>query len=291
MLTKKLLMYVAALIRQPGESFASVSVAGPVSGGSIHQAYKLKASSGDYFIKCSEAGNYPGIFMTESSGLEALRKTNTVKIPYIIAIGEVDGVAYLLMDYLEAGKRSSNYFKQLGVDLAMLHRNQNDSFGWNEDNYIGSLPQQNNFMLNGIDFLIELRYKSLVEMALKNKIISHKEAKLFDDLYRRLSNLVPDEPASLLHGDLWNGNVITGPDGKAWLIDPAVYYGHRETDIAMTKLFGGFDDDFYDSYNETFPLQPDWENRIQLFQLYPLLVHLILFGRSYWSAIEATLKK
>src|SRR6187431_2141951 len=116
MLTKKLMMYIAASVRGPGESFAAVSVAGPVSGGSIHQAYKLNTSTGPYFIKCSEAKNYPGIFMTELSGLEALRKTNTVKIPKVAATGEVDGIAYLLLDFLEAGKKSKDYFKQLGFD-------------------------------------------------------------------------------------------------------------------------------------------------------------------------------
>jgi len=290
MLTKKLLTYIAALISKPGESFASVSVAGPVSGGSIHQAFRLNTSSGNFFIKCSVAGLYPGIFETELNGLESLRKTNTVNIPQVTAIGEADGVAYILMQYVEAGKRKKDYFEQLGFDLANLHRNQYESFGWNENNYIGSLPQLNKYMQSGSDFLIEMRFKPLVDLALSNQLVSRAEAKLFDEYYKQLPNLVPDEPASLLHGDLWNGNVITGPDGNAWLIDPAVYYGHRETDIAMSKLFGGFDDDFYDSYNETFPLQPGWENRIQLFQLYHLLVHLNLFGRGYWPAIEATIK-
>ena len=128
-------------------------------------------------------------------------------------------------------------------------------------------------------------------MAINAHLMDATHAQKFNNLYKKLEEIIPEEPASLLHGDMWSGNFMTGPDGYVCLMDPAVYYGHRETEIAFSRLFGGFGNDFYHAYNEKWPLSPGFEQRVDIHNLYPLLVHVNLFGTSYLGGIERTLKK
>ena len=154
--------------------------------------------------------------------------------------------------------------------MASLHRNSNSQFGLNFDNYIGSLPQINSLKDNWIDFFIENRLEKLVELCYNSQLLDNKTKNQFNQLYYRLDKLIPNEKPSLIHGDLWSGNVIVNQKGEVCLVDPAVYYAHREIELAFTFLFGSNPEEFYKTYNEIFPLEKAWKSRIDLFNLYPL---------------------
>jgi fructosamine-3-kinase len=176
-----------------------------------------------------------------------------------------------------------------GRSLARLHRHTTGYFGHELDNYMGSLPQSNKKHTSWNSFFVEERLKRQVSLA--NVYFSSSDFAAFERLYVRLDELLPVEPPALLHGDLWGGNYMVAPDGKACLIDPAVYYGHREVDIAMTTLFGGFDESFYTSYLEEYPLEKGWQKRLDIFKLYPLLIHLNLFGSVYLESILSIIRR
>lgn len=262
-----------------------------LSGGSINQACKLETNRGDFFLKFNMNGRFPGMFNAEVKGLALLRSTNTVGIPEVIACGKVEENEFLLLEMLNASNKKPNYWEVFGKELALLHYNLSPLFGLDHNNYIGSLQQSNKQHLSGIDFMIKERFEPMVKLAYEKQLLDKKQLNLFESLYIKLQTILPNESASLLHGDLWNGNFVTGAYGKAWLIDPAVYFGYRETDLAMAQLFGGFDKEFFIAYNEVFPLQKDWKKRVALFQLYPLLVHLNLFGSGYRKGVLDVLKK
>ena len=261
-----------------------------LTGGSINNAVCLKTTSGDFFLKYNAADRFPGMFECERKGLEFLKTKNVIGIPVVITSGTFENNSFLLQEMILPGKRAKNYSENLGSRLAQLHRFTSSTFGLDHNNYIGSLGQLNRNTISGCDFMIQYRLEPLTKRARQNQLLATHEVTLLEKLYPVLAGLLPEEIPSLLHGDLWSGNVITGSDGQAVLIDPAIYYGYRETDLAMMRLFGGFDEEVYHSYNEAFPLYPGWETRIGVFQLYPLLVHLNLFGRGYWSSINQILK-
>ncbi len=260
-----------------------------LGGGCINETVKLSCSEGSFFLKWNQ--NAPeDMFPKEAAGLALLEHTGKIRVPQVVGHGEADGKSYLLLEYLEPGRRRDNYWETFGRNLAQLHQCTAPSFGLNHDNYIGRLPQKNESKKNWCEFFIECRLKPQVGMALYNQLVDARLHQSFEDLYARLPALLPQELPALLHGDLWSGNVHTSPDGHACLIDPAVYFGHREMDLAFTKLFGGFDPIFYHAYHEQFPLHPGWEDRLEIFSLYPLMVHVNLFGLSYMPAVERTLK-
>jgi fructosamine-3-kinase len=156
---------------------------------------------------------------------------------------------------------------------------------------MGALEQFNHQHTDGVTFFIQQRLMPQVKLALERKKIAAVHVHQFERLYIQLPQILPAEPPSLIHGDLWSGNVIEGPDGDACLIDPAVAYSHREADLAMTMLFGRFDDKFYDAYHSAFPLTQGWQERMDLWNLYPLLVHVNLFGDSYLTETVQILRK
>lgn len=172
-----------------------------------------------------------------------------------------------------------------------MHKHTNAQFGFTADNYIGYLPQHNNYHNTWASFFVHNRLMPMVQMAFDKRLLTSFDAQLFERLYLNLYNLFDEEPPALLHGDLWSGNYLIGIDGKPYLIDPAVCYGNREFDIAMTTLFGGFTREFYNGYQEVYPLLTGWEHRLALWNLYPLLVHLNLFGGSYLGQVQSSLKK
>jgi protein-ribulosamine 3-kinase len=188
-------------------------------------------------------------------------------------------------------QKKTNYWKDFAQKLAQLHKNTAPIFGLDHDNYIGSLPQSNRQTQKWTDFFISQRLEPLVTKAVASGLLDSQTAQRFDRLFSKLDQLIPEEKPALLHGDLWSGNVMTDEHGEVCLIDPAVYYGHREVDLAFSTLFGAFHGEFYEAYNEAFPLEKGWKQRIDLFNLYPLLVHLILFGRSYYHQVISTLEK
>ncbi|MEQ8418288.1 MAG: fructosamine kinase family protein [Imperialibacter sp.] len=259
-----------------------------VAGGCINNTVKLSCKTGVFFLKWNESAP-AGMFEVEAKGLKLLQDTGAVRVPEIINTGTIERKDYLLLEFLESGRRATNYSETLGRELAALHRHSSSYFGLNHDNYIGRLPQKNESKQSWANFFIECRLKPQVGLAAYNGLIANDTLLRFEAFYAKLPALFPEEASSLLHGDLWSGNVHTGPDGHAWLIDPAVYFGHREMDLAFTQLFGGFDASFYSAYHESSPLPPGWKERTDLCNLYPLMVHVNLFGTSYLPAVERTL--
>jgi protein-ribulosamine 3-kinase len=258
-------------------------------GGCINQGGKLKTTAGSFFLKWNDAKKFPAMFEAESKGLKLLRQQNVIRIPDVIGHGESNSFQFLLLEFIEQKSRSKNYWEQLGQKLASLHECSAGFFGLGYDNYIGSLPQYNNSNTGWVDFFIEQRLQVQVKLAVENGVANTDWEKKFAALYNKLPSLIAVEAPSLLHGDLWSGNLITGQKGEPCLIDPAVYYGNREADLAMTKLFGGFSATFYAAYQEAFPLSPGHQQRVDLYNLYPLMVHVNLFGGSYVHSVESIL--
>jgi fructosamine-3-kinase len=205
-------------------------------------------------------------------------------------IGVVETAEYqaLLLSFVEPSNTSRQFWETFGIQLAQLHEKSQPRFGLDHDNYIGSLHQRNQPHDYWPEFFIEERLCVQLTLATSNGV-SSSLVKKFEVLFKQLPSLLPVEKPSLLHGDLWRGNLIT-ETRLPCLIDPAVYFGHREVDLAMTQLFGGFDPIFLESYQGVFPLEKGWRDRLDLYNLYPLLVHLNLFGRSYEAKILNILK-
>lgn len=280
--------------RQLSEKFSqavTIQNTKPVGGGCINNAMQLATNQGIFFLKTNSAKAFPGMFKAESKGLTLLADANEIAIPSVALQGEHHEFSFLLLQWIEPGRRKNNFFEDFGQKLAKLHRHTNTCFGLDHDNYIGSLPQSNRQTENGIDFFIEQRLMKQMELAEKNNAISNSTIQQFHNLFKKLPQMIPPEPPALLHGDLWGGNYMTDEHGAACLIDPAVYYSHREIDLAMTGLFGGFDAAFYDAYREEYPLEKGWQNRFDIFNLYPLLVHLNLFGGGYLGQVKQILSK
>lgn len=260
-------------------------------GGSINKAAKVETNKGIFFAKWNDARKYPRMFESEAQGLQLLANTGKITIPEIIVrktIGETD---FLILEFIEGRKLSVNLWLDFGKSLARLHKHTAEKFGLDHNNHIGSLTQSNTPHESWVEFFILERLEPQIKLAKSNNVIGELTIQHFNKLFNRLIEIFPNEKPSLLHGDLWNGNYLVGNNGKPVLIDPAVYFGHREMDIAMTRLFGGFEAEFYHSYNEEFPLQQDWEKRVDICNLYPLMVHINLFGGSYVSQVEDILSQ
>lgn len=263
-----------------------------VSGGNINTAAQVFSSEGVFLVKWNLFGQHEKqvMFETEAKGLDLLRQTDSLAIPQVIGYGQYGEKSYLILEYIDPGKPEKAYWEALGQSLAFLHSHTQPKFGLHFDNFIGSLLQTNTLTSNGYDFYFEHRLLPQAGLALYNGLLSKKS---YDALFRlraRLPDLIPHERPALLHGDLWSGNVLVNEQNKPVLIDPAVYYGFREAELAFTKLFAGFDDRFYSAYEESFPLENGFEERVALYNLYPLLVHVNLFGSGYVSGVERILK-
>jgi protein-ribulosamine 3-kinase len=259
------------------------------TGGCINHGGRLATTVGDFFLKWNRTYELKGMFEAESKGLEILRATRALYVPAVIATEDLGEYQYLLLEYVEQSSRRRDYWTVLGQHLATLHRATAPSCGLDHNNYIGSLPQSNQPNKSWRDFFVFQRLDPLVERAIQKRLAPPAWHAQFEQLYKKLDSLLPNENPSLLHGDLWEGNVIVDALGAPCLIDPAIYYGHREVDLAMSKLFGEFEASFYDAYHESFPLLPGFEQRFEIYNLYPLLVHLHLFGASYVTPIQSTL--
>jgi protein-ribulosamine 3-kinase len=258
-------------------------------GGCINQGGKLQTNTGTFFLKWNSAKKFPSMFRAEASGLTLLRKAEAIEIPTVIGVGEEEEDQFILLDFIEQGPQAKSYWKHLGSRLATLHKTTNAHFGLDHENYIGSLRQINTTSENWIDFFVNQRLHVQLKMAVDSGLADSRMMKSFETLYPKLASLLSEERPALLHGDLWSGNIITTSKGEPCLIDPAVYYGCREGDLAMTKLFGSFPTEFYQAYDQTYPLLPGYDDRFELYNLYPLLVHLNLFGAQYKSPITGIL--
>ena len=261
----------------------------PVSGGCINYCFHLETSAGNYFLKYNDAASYPGMFKSEATGLQLLRDANALPVPMVHFHSEAKGFSFLLLEWIDGGRREKNFWKNFGRAIAKLHKVGDESFGLNDDNYIGSLRQSNSKHTDWKTFFIRERIQPQFKLAHEKNLIDSETMNQFEKLFDQFDKFIPQEKPSLLHGDLWNGNFLVNNSGKAALIDPAVYFGHREMDLAMTKLFGGFDPDFYNSYQEEYPLEKGFEKRIDIHNLYPLLVHVNLFGGGYLQQVKSIL--
>ena len=250
----------------------------------------METSEGTFFLKLN-FDHERNILAKEAEGLQRLRKSTFLKIPQTFGQGRVEDYNYLLSEFIDSSRQQLDYWEDLGLGLAHLHLTNSSTFGLDSDNFIASLHQKNLQAANWSDFFSEQRLEPLVGMAYFDKLIPLDFLKKFQTIYSKIESLFPNEKPALLHGDLWSGNVICDQEGKPCLIDPAVYFGHREMDLAFSRLFGGFDSRFYDAYESILPLEPDFESRIGIYNLYPLLVHLNLFGMSYLPGIEKIIKR
>lgn len=263
-----------------------------VHGGDINRSYCLYNGDVKYFLKVNDATLYPGMFGKEAKGLEALTKNiATIKIPQVIKYGLAGQEQYLLLEWIETGKPGKDSMERFGSAMASMHQRAQPYFGWEEDNYIGSLQQDNTKSVSWYLFYTEYRIMPLVRLLFNTVVFSKQDISVAELFCKKINQLFPQEPPALLHGDLWAGNFMMTSTGDAAIYDPAVYYGHREMDIGMTKLFGGFDQRFYDAYNSVYPLEKDWLLRLPLTQLYPLLVHAVLFGGHYVGASREIMKR
>lgn len=270
----------ARLTQDKGRPVAINSTAS-IGGGCINNASEIVTTSGRYFLKYNLASEYPDMFEKEALGLNLLASADSFRIPEVVFHSTAGEHAFLLLEMIESVSRQPDFWTDFGSSLAALHGHSAGMFGLDYDNYMGSLRQSNRFHSNWYDFFIVERLEPQLKLARDEGQISTSTIKSFENLYRKLPSLVPEEKPAMIHGDLWNGNFMVSEKGKACLIDPAAYYGHRESDIAMTKLFGGFPEEFYSAYNSAWPLEKGWQQRVDILNLYPLLIHVNLFGGSY----------
>lgn len=248
-----------------------------IVGGCINNAIKINTNKGDFFVKWN-TNSKANRFQSEYNGLKVLKDTNTIRIPNVLCFDD----DFLILEFIPPSNPNNAFWEVFGQKLALMHKQTHSKFGLDFDNYIGSLCQDNTQNKNWTEFFIQNRLQAQLSIGnFSGTLLSD-----FDKLFQKLPNLFPNEKPALLHGDLWSGNFLAKNGDTPMLIDPAIYYGNREMDIAMSKLFGGFNSDFYFAYNESRPLENGWEERIQICNLYPLLVHVNLFGGAYINQVK-----
>ncbi|GAA3577013.1 fructosamine kinase family protein [Snuella lapsa] len=263
----------------------------PISGGDISHTYKVETSANAHFLKVNMATNAAHMFQSEAYALNLISSTNTIKTPKVLACDTFNGTSFLLLEYIENKSASPKDFENLGLQLAALHKHTAANFGLEQDNAIGSLHQSNTRHQSWIHFYTCERLLPQLKLAKQHHLLSESECPSQETIQASLQLLFSEIKPVLLHGDLWSGNYIIATDGSPYLIDPAAYYGHNEVDIAMSKLFGGFAPTFYDTYFQVHKLDANTQSRIDIYQLYYLLVHLNLFGTSYYHSVIKILKK
>ncbi len=291
------------LISEKAGDAVKLNFVSPVGGGCINESFRVETSHGVFFVKYNDSGRYPGMFAAEARGLKLLGEKvvseltsarapgSDIKVPVVVAHGGDDRYSVLVLDFLHTGSMSQTFWDDFGKGMAFLHMHSSKEFGLDHSNYIGSLPQVNRFHPNWIDFFISERIENQLKLAFDGGRCGLDLRKRFENMYPYLCDFFPDEPPALLHGDLWSGNYMVSREGGPVILDPAVYYGHRYMDLGMTRLFGGFAPAFYHSYVATYPLEKNWQQGIEIANLYPLLVHLNLFGGGYMSSIQSILKQ
>jgi fructosamine-3-kinase len=248
-----------------------------VGGGCINNGARIEMTSGEsYFLK-TNSSTPQDMFAREAEGLTALAVDDGPRVP----VTYLHGPHYILMEDLNPTRRQDGYWIAFGRQLASLHRHTAERFGFDHDNYVGSTPQPNPWTEDGHEFFAQHRLTFQAQLASQAGYLSQSDLKRVESLCQKLPDLVPDQPASLIHGDLWSGNAMTADQGEPALIDPAVHYGWAEAELGMTSLFGGFPAEFYDSYEEANPLEPGWRARLSLYNLYHVLNHVNLFGAGY----------
>jgi fructosamine-3-kinase len=261
----------------------------PIGGGNISRAYAVKTSKGNFFIKTNRAG-LVDMFEKETNNFDWLKKAIPDATPSIVGYGTSDHRSFFVLQLIQAGRKSTTFWADFGRTLAQLHQYSHPQFGLDYNNYIGTFQQDNQYKSNWIDFFIENRLQPQALQA--SELLGTEVMQQLDKLYNRLPELLTQGKPSLLHGDLWSGNFTVNEKGGVCLVDPATYFGNREIEIAFTKLFGGFEEDFYAAYQEVLPLDKGFfDSRVDIYNLYPLLVHVNLFGGWYIAQVRETLKR
>ncbi len=261
-----------------------------ISGGDINDVYLVKTKENDFVLKVNSFSKFPKMFEKEKKGLEKISKTGA-NSPKIIQVFKNSKHQFLLLEFIKEEKIQNGFWRKFAEDLVKIHKTTSSSFGLDYDNYIGSLTQNNSSKKTWESFFIENRILPLVQLAFDQNILQNKHNMLFESLFSRLNEILPVEQPSLVHGDLWSGNLMNSLGVSPVFIDPAIYFGNREMDIAMTQMFGGFNNSYIQFYSEKFPLEKGWEERLKIHNLYPNLVHLLLFGKSYLRGIERVIEK
>lgn len=280
----------AAIAERTGIPFRWCS-ASPVRGGSIHRAWHVADGFRHYFVKTNEPAAAP-MFAAEAQGLQALCVAAVVPTPTFVALGQTEAQAFLVLEYLDLATLDQTGGAQLGTALAQLHRVTGDSFGWTQDNFIGATPQHNAPHPSWPHFFGERRLRPQLQLALQNGMDKSLVAKGYAVADRIGGLFIDYQPAaSLLHGDLWSGNAAQSSDGTVVIFDPACYHGDRETDIAMAELFGGFPASFHVAYRAAWPLDPGYETRKLLYNLYHILNHFNLFGSAYLGQAQRMIER
>lgn len=262
-----------------------------VNGGSINDVYCLQTTGNKLLIKINNELTYPGMFECERAGLESIGKTGAIAVPAVVLLSNFNGHSFLVLEWISSCRPTIKSSLTLAGQLANLHRCSAGSFGLPYSNYMGSLSQSNRPRDTWSDFFIRERLLPQVNMAADKNLLIKSDLDKFEMIYKKLPDLFQEEAPALIHGDLWSGNYLISEQELPYLIDPAITNGHREFDMAMTTLFGGFLREFYDAYHESFPLAAGWEQRIDLWNLYPLLVHLNLFGVGYLGQLRSNLNR
>ncbi len=268
-------------------NYGTVISSQPVHGGCINRGAVLKTLSGDTFFLKTNHNSPPNMFTCEVAGLDELRVNDGPTVPETY----IHGPNFLLMQDLAPTAKSSDYWQIFGRKLAHLHLHTRPEFGFAHDNYIGSTEQPNIWTQTGYDFFAEQRLLFQISLARERGLVSQFEVHQVEHLISRLPELIPEQPASLSHGDLWSGNAISDFNGNPAIIDPAAHYGWAEAELAMTTLFGSFPTSFYNAYEEIRPLSSGYQARFPIYNLYHLLNHLNLFGSSYLSQVQTILRK
>jgi fructosamine-3-kinase len=266
---------------------ASIRSLASVSGGDIADSYRVETESGErLFIKTYRSGP-TGIGEAEAQGLEWLAAARALRVPEVAA----QGGTWLALEWIEPGRPAADFDEALGAGLARIHASGSEHFGGARDNFIATLPQSNRTHESWESFYATERLRPRIESATSSGRLPAGMRDRFDTLFDRLAGLVgPSEAPARLHGDLWSGNLLVDESGGPCLVDPAAYGGHREVDLAMMRLFGGFSERVFEVYAQTTPLAAGVERRVALYQLYPLLVHVCLFGGGYLGQLETTLR-
>lgn len=266
-----------------------------LGGGCINQAARLDTTAGTFFSK-QNADPLPGLFSKEAACLRAMRASGTsLVVPKVIAFADPEGglPGFLITEMLEPGRRVVDFDERFGRGLAELHRATADAFGFEVDTYCGATPQPNPWTKSWIEFYRTQRLGHQLRLARERGVLGSPDAKRFARLLDRLPELLegPEEPPALIHGDLWSGNLHVSPAGTPALIDPASYYAHREAELGMMTLMGGYSGRVYDAYDEVYPLDPGWRDRNPLYELYHLVNHANLFGGGYVSQTMSLVRR
>lgn len=283
---------IELLTRSAGVEITSPLQIRAVGGGSINTTFHISTDHNQHwFCKINDASRFPDLFVLERQGLALLEATHTIRVPKVIACEIIDQDQLLILEWIPEGLRNNDFWRDFGRQLAHLHYHTGSSFGLDHNNYMGALHQSNVPSADWVDFFVHQRLQPQIALAADKGLLTAAHRRQFQQLYKALTGIFSPEPPSLLHGDLWSGNFLCDAAGSPVLIDPAVYYGHRSMDLAMTTLFGGFERPFYEAYAHHYPFPPNYREQWDICNLYPLLIHLNLFGESYLRNILHTIQR